>query len=127
MRGYTFYGDYGHPNPPASIIDAVASGQIEVGLVWGPLAGYFASKSPVRLIVQPVTPVLDAGVWPMTYGISMGIRRNEPSLRTQVDEILSREKPAIDRILDEYHVPRVVGDRQSPSRLQATNSAGVMP
>ena len=123
VRGYTVYGDYEHANPPARIIEAVASGQIEVGLVWGPLAGYFASRSAVQLVVQPVTPVLDAGVWPMAYDISMGVSRNEPQLRTQVDEILSRETAAIDEILDEYHVPRVAGE--SAPRL--LNSGGVMP
>jgi len=107
VRGYTVYGDYEHPNPPARIIDAVASGEIEVGLVWGPLAGYFASRSPTRLVVQPVTPVLDAGVWPMAYDIAMGVSRNEPQLRMQVNEILSRERAAIERILDDYHVPRL--------------------
>ncbi len=107
VRGYTLYGDYEHPNPPARIIDAVAKGEIEVGLVWGPLAGYFASLSPTPLVVQPVTPVLDAGVLPMTYEIAMGISCGEPTLKAQIDAILSREQPAIEHILDEYHVPRL--------------------
>jgi len=107
VRGYTVYGNYEHPNPPARIVDAVASGEIEVGLIWGPLAGYFASRAPTRLVVQPVTPVLDEGVWPMAYDISMGISRGEPALRTQVDAVLSREQPAIEHILEEYHVPRL--------------------
>jgi mxaJ protein len=107
VHGYTVYGDYRQPNPPARIIDAVANGEIEVGLVWGPLAGYFASRSPAQLVVQPVTPELDAGIWPMAYDISMGISRDEPLLRTQVDAILAREQPAIEHILDNYHVPRL--------------------
>jgi mxaJ protein len=107
VRGFTVYGDYERPNPPARIIDAVASGEIEVGLVWGPLAGYFASRAPTRLVVQPVTPILDAGVWPMTYDIAMGVSRNEPQLRARVNGILGRERPAIERILDIYHVPRL--------------------
>jgi mxaJ protein len=106
VRGYSVFGDYERPNPPARIIDAVASGEIDVGLVWGPLAGYFANRSHTRLRVQPVTPALDAGVWPMTYGIAMGVSRAEPQLRAQVDAILSAEKAAIGKILDEYHVPR---------------------
>lgn len=107
VRGYTVYGNYADPNPPARIVDAVAHGQIQVGLVWGPLAGYFASRSPTPLVLQPVTPVLDAGVWPMTYDIAMGVSRDEPALRAQVDRILTREHPAIARILSDYHVPQL--------------------
>ena len=85
----------------------MANGDIDVGLVWGPLAGYFANRSHTRLRIQPVTPALDAGVWPMTYDIAMGISRAEPQLRARVDEILSKERPAVEKILDEYHVPRL--------------------
>ncbi len=41
-RGYMFYGDYTKPNPPAAIVDAVDNGDIDVAVVWRPLAGYFA-------------------------------------------------------------------------------------
>jgi len=105
VRGYSVYGDYERPNPPARIIEAVAAGEIDVGLVWGPLAGYFAHRSHPPLRLQPVTPAVDARVWPMTYEISMGVSRAEPQLRARVDEILAVERPAIERILKEYNVP----------------------
>ena len=111
VRGYSVFGDYEHPNPPARIVEAVAKGEIDVGLVWGPLAGYFASRSDAPLRVQPVTPALDAGVWPMTYDISMGISRAEPQLRARVDEILGTEAAQVRRILRGYHVPISSGER----------------
>ena len=43
--GFTVYGDYREPNPPARIVDAVARGDVDVAVVWGPLAGYFAKQS----------------------------------------------------------------------------------
>lgn len=107
VRGYSVYGDYTHANPPARIVDAVARGEIDVGLVWGPLAGYFASRSHTPLRVQPVTPAVDDGVLPMTYSISMGVSRAEPQLVARVDEILRTQAPAIGKILDAYHVPRL--------------------
>lgn len=107
VRGYSVYGDYARPNPPARIIEAVARREIDVGLVWGPLAGYFASHSATRLRVQPVTPALDEGVLPMTYDISMGVSRAEPQLRAQVNEILRAQGAAVDKILDAYHIPRL--------------------
>lgn len=110
VRGYMVYGDYARPNPPARIVKAVATGEIDVGLVWGPLAGYFASRSLTPLRIEPVTPAVDARVWPMTYDIAVGVSRSEPQLRSQVDAILSKEKPAIEKLLDRYHVPRVPPD-----------------
>ena len=107
VRGFTVYGDYERPNPPARIVDAVATGEIDVGLVWGPLAGYFASRSKAPLRIQRVTPEVDAGIWPMTYDISMGVSQAEPQLRAQIDAILQKERPALERILDEYQVPRL--------------------
>jgi mxaJ protein len=106
VHGYMLYGNYETPNPPAAIIDAVAKGDVDVALVWGPLAGYFAAHSAVPLRLEPVTPVLDA-TWPMTYGISVGVNRRNPALLAEVQRILDQEQPGIDAILSTYGVPIV--------------------
>jgi mxaJ protein len=105
VRGYMLYGNYEIPNPPAAIIDAVATGDVDVALVWGPLAGYFAAHSAVPLRLEQVTPVLDQGTWPMTYGISVGVNRRNPALLAEVEGILDQEQPNIDAILASYAVP----------------------
>ena len=107
VRGYMLYGNYESPNPPAAIIDAVAKGDVDVALVWGPLAGYFAAHSGVPLRLEPVTPVLDAAIWPMTYGISVGVNRRNPELLAEVERILDEEQPNIDAILSAYAVPTI--------------------
>src|SRR5689334_18377660 len=43
--GYTVYGDYAKPHPASRIIDAVIKGDVDVAVVWGPLAGFFAARS----------------------------------------------------------------------------------
>jgi mxaJ protein len=118
VHGYMLYGDYTLPNPPSAIIDAVAKGNIDVGIAWGPLAGYFASRSKVPLRVEPVTPAMDDGVLPMTYDISMGVRRDDPQLQQKISALLAKEKPAIDAILREYHVPLV----PSPASIRASDA-----
>ena len=107
VRGYMLYGNYETPNPPASIVDAVAKGEVDVALVWGPLAGYFAAQAAVPLRLEHVTPVLDAATWPMTYGISVGVNRRNPELLAQVQRILDKEQPRIEAILSAYAVPVV--------------------
>lgn len=105
VTGFMLYGDYRRPNPPAAIVEAVAGGTIDVGLVWGPLAGWYAGRSPVPLRLEPVTPWLDDAQWPMVYEISMGVRKDEPELKAAIDRLLTREAAAIRRILDGYGVP----------------------
>lgn len=107
VRGYMLYGDYREPNPPAEIVEAVERGDIDVALVWGPLAGYFAAKSPVPLRLEPVTPWMADMQWPMQFDISVGVQKNNQQLLKQIDRLLVRRRGDIRRLLEAYHVPLV--------------------
>lgn len=107
VKGYTVYGDYSQPNPPARIIDAVAKGDVDVAIVWGPLAGYFAKQSHVPLKIVPVSPQIDQPFLPFVFDISMGVRREDQQLRDQIEKVLERRRDEVDRILSDYAVPRV--------------------
>jgi mxaJ protein len=111
VRGYMLYGDYAQPNPPARILDAVASGEIDVAIVWGPLAGYFAPRAEVPLRVVPVSPQIDLPFLPFVFDISMGVRRDDPALKDEVEAILRARHAEVEKILDDYGVPRVGGRR----------------
>jgi mxaJ protein len=104
VRGFTLYGDYRKPDPPSAIVSAVAAGDVDVALVWGPLAGYFAGKSATKLRLEPVTPALD-GPLPMRFDIGMGVRKDAPELKSAIEAVLAHEKPAIDATLRQYGVP----------------------
>jgi mxaJ protein len=112
--GFTVYGDYAEPNPSARIVEAVAKGGVDVAVVWGPTAGYFAKKAPVPLDVAPVKPAVDASGLPFTFGIALGVRRGNTEFRDLLDGILKKRKADIDRILDEYRVPRVAKPEGAP-------------
>jgi quinoprotein dehydrogenase-associated probable ABC transporter substrate-binding protein len=107
VKGFTVYGDYSQPNPPARIVDAVAKGDIDVGIIWGPLAGYFAKQSRVPLEVVPVSPQIDQPFLPFVFDISMGVRRGDQQLKDQVEQVLDKRRDEIDRILKDYQIPRV--------------------
>jgi mxaJ protein len=107
VQGYMIYGDYTAENPPARIVAAVECRQIDVAVVWGPLAGYFAKRTRTSLVVMPVAPQIDQPFLPFVYDISVGVRRGEQEFRDKLDEILERRKPEINRLLDDYGVPRV--------------------
>jgi mxaJ protein len=93
---------------PGEIVDHVAAGKIDVAVVWGPVAGYFAKKQSVPLEVVPVPQVPGLEV-PFSYEISMGVRKGDRERQAQLDEILVRMEPEIRKILDAYGVPRVEG------------------
>jgi mxaJ protein len=104
--GYTVYGNYLTPNPTARIVEAVAKRDVDVAIVWGPQGGYFAAQQKVPLQVTPVQPMAD-GPLPFTFEISLGVRRDDAQLRTQLDRILRKHRQDIARLLADYHVPRI--------------------
>jgi len=106
VRGYTVLGDYHEPNPPSRIVRAVERGEVDLAVVWGPLAGYFARRSSVPLRVVPVSPEVDLPYLPFVFDIGMGVRHGETALRDSLDAIIVRRQRAIDRILADYGVPR---------------------
>jgi quinoprotein dehydrogenase-associated probable ABC transporter substrate-binding protein len=123
VRGYTLYGDYKEPNPPARIVEAVAKGEVDVAVAWGPLAGYFAPRQRVPLEVVPVSPQFDLPFLPFVYDISMGVRRGDEDLRQQLEGFLERRHDEIERILDEYGVPRVGKESRSEPPAVAGGSS----
>jgi mxaJ protein len=127
VRGYMLYGDYNRPNPPAAIIDAVGKGDVDVGVAWGPLAGYFSSRSPVSLRIERVTPEVDATVLPMAFDISMGVRRDEPGLQGRINGLLEADRSAIEAILHEFHVPLIPGATSGMSPATSLNSTHSVP
>jgi mxaJ protein len=106
VRGYRVTGDYSQPNPPAKIMNGVAAGEVDVAIVWGPLAGYFATRAGVPLSLVPVAPSVDMGL-PMTYEIAMGVRHGDDALKAEVNRALSARHREIDAVLQAFHVPRV--------------------
>jgi len=94
---------YSAENPPSAIIDAVATGTIDVALVWGPIAGYFAKQQRVPLELVPIPSV--KGDLPFAFDIAMGVKRGNAALRARLTEILDRRQAEIERILRDYGVP----------------------
>lgn len=121
VRGFNVQGDYRRPSPPARIIDAVASGDIDVAIAWGPLAGYFASRESVPLDVVPVSPQMDPPALPLAFDMSIGVRRGDKALRDTLNAILTRRHASIDSLLAVYGVPVV--ERASAPRVAAARPA----
>ncbi|HEY4648403.1 MAG TPA: substrate-binding domain-containing protein [Gemmatimonadales bacterium] len=105
--GFRVVGDYSEANPPARIIDAVAADDVDVAVAWGPLAGYFAKRSKVPLVLTPVLPAVDPPGLRFTFDISLAVRKDEQALQQELDRVLVKRRAGIDSILTEYGVPRI--------------------
>ena len=105
VRGYMLYGDYRQPHPTSAIITAVEDGDVDVAIVWGPLAGYFAAQGSTPLAIETVQPWRDGVELPMAFYISMGVRRGDRALLLRLNDSLERNHAAIVAILASYHVP----------------------
>ena len=98
---------------PGEIIEKdLASGKIDVAIVWGPIAGYFAQrvKTP-ELVVVPMKS--EPGVR-FDYEMAMGVRYGEREWKQQVEELIESRRPEIQAILKEYGVPIVDASYASP-------------
>ena len=105
VAGYSIYGDYSKPNPPARLVDAVARGEIDVALVWGPFAGYFGRRSAVPLVLAPVPEDTGPTGVPFVFHIAAGVRHGDTTLQARLDRVLQARRSDIEAILSRYGVP----------------------
>ncbi|MFL5260359.1 MAG: substrate-binding domain-containing protein [Hyphomicrobiales bacterium] len=103
--GFTVYGDYSQPNPPARIVEAVEKGTIDIAAVWGPLAGYFAQRSPEALEITPIADGNSFRPFLLQYNIAVGVRKGNDKLRDEIDRVLSEHQEDVGRLLADYGVP----------------------
>lgn len=104
---------YSAENPPSAIVDAVAKGRVDLAIVWGPVAGYFALRQrvPMQVVAIPSGP----GDLPFAFDISMGVKRGNDGLRARLEQMLTRRRAEITQILKDYGVP-LLERKVSPQR-----------
>ena len=103
VRPYHLQADTRFDHPGRKLVEDLAKGEIDVGLLWGPIAGYYAKRQDVPLEIVPLRT--DGGPVRMDYRITMGLRFNEPEWKRQLNDIIKRRKADIDAILKDYGVP----------------------
>lgn len=89
---------------PGEIIEQdLASGKIDVAIVWGPIAGFFAKrvKSPELSLV----PMRSEKNIKFDFEIAMGVRHGERAWKQQVEKLIADSRQDIETILREYNVP----------------------
>lgn len=91
---------------PGEIIEKdLAAGKIDVAIVWGPIAGYYAQR--VKTPALAVVPLKSEPGVQFDYQIAMGVRYGEREWKQQVEGLIESNRSQIQAILKEYGVPIV--------------------
>jgi mxaJ protein len=91
---------------PGEIIEKdLAAGKLDVAIVWGPIAGYFARRVKTPALV--VVPMKSEPGVKFDYQMAMGVRHGEAAWKQQVEGLLAAKQAEIQAILKDYGVPLV--------------------
>ncbi|MCZ7595164.1 MAG: substrate-binding domain-containing protein [Hyphomicrobium sp.] len=108
-RPYRLMVDRRYDDPSADMVKDIRSGEIDAGVMWGPIAGYYGSRNGEKLIVVPLTNDVDkAGR--LDFRITMGVRQGDDLWKRRLNDIIRKRQADIDKVLLEYGVPMIDED-----------------
>lgn len=102
-KPYPLVVDTRYDSSPAKMMHDIVAGDIDVGVLWGPLAGYYAKQAgaPIKIV-----PLLKEKNGPhLSYRIGMGVRFSDQTWKRQLNRLIRKEQPAITAMLLSYGVP----------------------
>ena len=99
IKGYMVIGDWSKPDPLSPIVQGVARGDVDLAVVWGPVADYYAARQSPPLLVTHIDDVQN-----MAFPISMGVRKPDAELAEEINRALERRDADIRKILAEYNI-----------------------
>jgi quinoprotein dehydrogenase-associated probable ABC transporter substrate-binding protein len=86
-----------------AMIDDLNSGAIDAGVLWGPMAGFYAKHATTPL---HVTPLVKETTGPqLVYRIGMGVRAADQNWKRQLNRLIQENQPEINKILLDFGVP----------------------
>lgn len=111
---YSLVVDTRIEQPAHTMIQDLAAGKIDVGLIWGPIAGYFVKHDHLPLTIAFLDP--EASKVRLDYHIAMGVRQSDVAFRRRLNSVIARKQPEITQILRDYGIPMLdEQDRPAPA------------
>jgi quinoprotein dehydrogenase-associated probable ABC transporter substrate-binding protein len=100
-KPYPLMVDRRYDSPGERMIADIQSGEIEAGVLWGPIAGYFAPKAGLAVV-----PLLkDEGAARMAYRITFGVRPLDDDWKRQLNTLIAKRQGDFDAVLLQFGVP----------------------
>jgi quinoprotein dehydrogenase-associated probable ABC transporter substrate-binding protein len=81
----------------------LAAGAIDVGVLWGPMAGYRAKGTSPPMTVIPLTRETSGP--PLVYRMTMGVRPADQDWKRSLNRFIDENQPAINELLLDFGVP----------------------
>ncbi|MBV8763992.1 MAG: substrate-binding domain-containing protein [Hyphomicrobiales bacterium] len=102
-KPYPLVIDTRYDSSAQAMIHDLESGEIELGVLWGPIAGYYAkqAKSPLSLVLL----TKEKSGPSMTYRIVMGVRRSDQDWKRELNSLIAANQKEINQLLLSYGVP----------------------
>jgi quinoprotein dehydrogenase-associated probable ABC transporter substrate-binding protein len=102
-KPYALMVDRRYESPAEEMLQDIKAGEIDAGILWGPIAGYYVKKSGMPLAVAPL--LHETKTVPMTYRITLGLRHGETEWKHRLNGLLDVHRAEIQSILLQYGVP----------------------
>ena len=79
------------------------SDAVDIGVLWGPMAGYYARKATPQLTVVPL--IKESSGAALVYRIGMGVRFSDQEWKRALNRLIEENQTEINRILLAFGVP----------------------
>jgi quinoprotein dehydrogenase-associated probable ABC transporter substrate-binding protein len=104
-KPYPLMVDRRYDSPAEKMMADIRSSEIDAGVLWGPIAGYFAANGGEPLAV---VPLLKETTGPrMAYRITFGVRPGEDDWKRELNALIAKLQGKLDTVLLQYGVPLV--------------------
>ena len=103
-----------------SMIKDLTGGEIDAGVLWGPMAGYYAKKANPPLHVTLL--VKEASGPRLVYRIGMGVRAADQNWKRLLNRLIQENQGAINKILIDYGVP-LLDENNQPIGAETANKS----
>jgi quinoprotein dehydrogenase-associated probable ABC transporter substrate-binding protein len=102
-KSYPLFIDTRADSSAQAMMDDLASGEIDCGILWGPMAGYFAGQANPPYIVVPLTREITGPQ--MTYRIGMAVRPADQEWKRTLNRLIMENQAEINKLLISYRIP----------------------
>ena len=102
-KSYPLFIDTRADSSAQAMIDDLARGDIDCGILWGPMAGYYAGRTEPPLIVVPLTKETTGPQ--MTFRIGMAVRPADQEWKRTLNKLITENQAEINRLLISYNIP----------------------
>lgn len=102
-RPYPLMVDRRFESPAEKMLTDLVNGEIDGGLLWGPIAGYYVKRTRTPMAIVPL--VKEKSETPMAFRITFGIRHGELEWKHQLNDFITKRQPEINKILLDFGVP----------------------